>query len=49
MKKLIKTIKQNFNDYLKNGMSKKTKQRLDYFFIDMTIANIIIITTMILI
>lgn len=43
MKKLLKTIKQNFNDYIKNGMSQKTKQRLDYFFIDMIIANIIII------
>lgn len=43
MKKLIKSIKQNFNDYLINGMSKKTKQRLDYFFIDMVIANILII------
>lgn len=43
MKKLIKSIKQNLNDYLTNGMSKKTKQRLDYFFIDMVIANIIII------
>lgn len=49
MKKLLKNIKQNFNDYLINGMSKKTKQRLDYFFIDMVIANILIITTMILI
>lgn len=49
MKKLIKSIKRNFNDYLKNGMSKKTKQRLDYFFIDMIIANIVIITTIILI
>lgn len=44
MKKLLKTIKQNFTHYLINGMSEKTKQRLDYFFIDMLIANIIIIT-----
>lgn len=48
MKKLINKIKQNFNDYVENGMSETTKQRLDYFFIDMVIANIVIIITILI-